>query len=65
LLAPLFKALGRAQLTGLSNRLHAVYMQIPQTHLKQMPEMSPDRYIHTRGVYCSNVFGEFSECPKF
>lgn len=31
-------------------RLHA-YMQIPQTHFKHVPEMSPDRYIHTRGVY--------------
>lgn len=30
-------------------------MQIPQTHLKPMPEMSPDRYVHTRGVYCCNV----------
>lgn len=29
LLAPLFKALGRAQPTGLSNRPHAVYADTP------------------------------------
>lgn len=41
------------------------YMQIPQTHFKHSPEMSPDRYVHTRGAYRCKFLGEISECPKF
>ena len=37
-----------------SNRPHAVYA-IPQTHFKRMLEMSLDRYIHIRDVYCCIV----------
>ena len=45
LLTPLFKALGRAQLTGLSNGLHAVYVYTPNPFQAGMLEMSPSRYI--------------------
>lgn len=42
-------------------------MQIPQTHFKQVPEMNPYRYIHTRDVYRYSVllrlFGVF-EVPS-
>ena len=40
-------------------------MQIPQTHLKRVLEMSPDRYIHTRGVYRYSVLWRCLECSTF
>ncbi len=55
LLVPLFQSLSTCSSCQGRATDSTLYMQIPQTHLKQKLEMSPDRYIHTRGVYCCVV----------